>query len=209
MNSASVSTGRTLETPRTRRTFLGDGQVTVHRLSSHKTPPPSAAPGASALAHVAVSEVMPSNVVCVGPDLSVEALHTLFIEQGISGVPVVNERGLPIGMVSKTDIVRHRYENGGTQAEAASAPRESADGLHVETLAEATVGELMVPLAFTLLESAPLSHAAALMAWEGVHRIPVCSDAGDVVGIVTALDVVRWLARQEGYPARKLTPVPE
>ncbi len=98
---------------------------------------------------------------------------------------VVNERGLPVGMVSKTDIVRHRYENGETEA---------GEG--------ATVGELMVPIAFTLLEGATLGHAAALMAWEGVHRIPICSDAGDVIGIISALDVVRWLSRAEGYPVR-------
>ena len=43
--------------------------------------------------------------------------------------------------------------------------------------------------------------AAALMAFEGVHRIPVVDDAGRVSGVITTLDVLRWLAQEEGYLA--------
>jgi CBS domain-containing protein len=129
---------------------------------------------------------MTHEVVCVAPDVPLEALIALMIERGISGVPVVNERGLPIGIVSKTDIVRHRYENGETESG--------------ETLA----CDLMIPIAHTLLEGASLSHAAALMAWEGIHRLPICSERGDVVGILSALDIVRWISRGEGYSARRV-----
>jgi CBS domain-containing protein len=41
--------------------------------------------------------------------------------------------------------------------------------------------------------------AATVMAIEGVHRIPVTSESGEVVGILSALDVLRWLAEQDGY----------
>jgi CBS domain-containing protein len=171
---------------RTRSTLYADGHVDIERVSARPTSLErrSRVPE-SHLAQTSVAEVMTPHVLCVSPDVTIESLSALLVERGISGVPVVNERGLPIGMVSKTDIVRHRYENGDT---------ESEDG--------ATVGDLMLPIAFTLLEGASLAQAAALMAWEGVHRIPICSDAGDVIGIVSALDVVRWLSHEEGYPVR-------
>jgi len=177
---------------RVRSTLQLDGQLAVEQMSSRSATVLNGSPAVSAsrLATVSVGEVMTPHVVCVAPDVSIESLMALLVERGISGVPVVNERGLPVGMVSKTDIVRHLYEDGNTQ-----------------TSDSTTVGDLMLPLAFTLLESAPLSHAAALMAWEGVHRIPICSDAGDVVGILSALDLVRWLSGQEGYPVRSVGPL--
>ncbi len=170
----------------TRSTLCADGRILIENIGAR-----AAAlelrlrANHSPLAETSVAEVMTRHVLCVAPDVEIESLSALLTERGISGVPVVNERGLPVGMVSKTDIVRHRYENGETEAGGS-----------------VTVGELMVPIAFTLLEGASLAHAAALMAWEGVHRIPICSDAGDVIGIVSALDVVRWLSRVEGYPVR-------
>lgn len=64
---------------------------------------------------------------------------------------------------------------------------------------QATVADVMMPMAFTLPETATLSRAAALMAVEGVHRMPVVSSEGRVVGIISSLDVARWLAANDGY----------
>jgi CBS domain-containing protein len=182
---------RNAKVARVRSTLRADGEVVVERLRARPPTVAEDAPNArsSKLGSVTVGEVMTTQVVCVTPEVTVERLIALLIERGISGVPVVNERGLPVGMVSKTDVVRNDYENGTTSA------------------GDTTVGELMVPIAFTLLESASLAHALALMAWEGVHRLPICSDDGDVVGILSALDVVRWLSREEGYPVRNVGPL--
>ena len=58
----------------------------------------------------------------------------------------------------------------------------------------------MMRVAFCLEETETVAAAAALMATECVHRIPVVSRAdGSVVGIVSSLDVLGWLARQHGY----------
>jgi CBS domain-containing protein len=173
------------EVARTRSTLCADGRILSEQIARAIPAERRLRTNQSRVAETSVAEVMTSHVLCVSPDVEIGSLASLLVERGISGVPVVNERGLPVGMVSKTDIVRHLYENGETQA---------GDG--------ATVGDLMLPIAFTLLEGASLAHAASLMAWEGVHRIPICSDAGDVIGIVSALDVVRWLSREEGYPVR-------
>ncbi len=54
-------------------------------------------------------------------------------------------------------------------------------------------------LVFSLPEHASLAQAAALMALEGVHRIPVVAADGKVVGIVSSLDLMRWMARRGGY----------
>src|SRR5260370_41247074 len=51
-----------------------------------------------------ISAAMARDVVCVEPTLSVEALTALFLERGLSMVPVVDAGGNPIGMVLKTRL---------------------------------------------------------------------------------------------------------
>jgi CBS domain-containing protein len=118
-------------------------------------------------------------VVCVRADLALDALMPLLVEFSLRAVPVVDGAGRPVGVVSRSDLAEHLFQG--------------------ESTAGRTVGDVMMCVAFTLCEDASLSHAAALMAYEGVHRIPVVSFEGTVVGIVTSMDVVRWLAQHDGY----------
>jgi CBS domain-containing protein len=60
----------------------------------------------------------------------------------------------------------------------------------------------MTGVSFTLGEGALVSQAAALMSLERVHRIPVVDPMGRVVGILSALDVLYWLACETGYVAQ-------
>jgi CBS domain-containing protein len=146
---------------------------------------------------VAIADVMTRDVLCVAPDVSIEALAALFLERGISAAPVVDAAGFPIGVVSKTDLVREQWERGDTSEVAATA--ELQDGMHVAAVARATVGEIMMRVAFTLREDEPLSRAASVMATEQVHHLPVVAADGRVVGILSSLDFVRWVAAQAAF----------
>lgn len=130
----------------------------------------------SAADRTPLHEVMTRDVLCVMPDLDLGELSGMFLELNIGGAPVVDASCRPIGVVSKTDLI------GGFPA-------------------GATVADVMMPVAYTLPESATLSRAAALMAFEGLHRIPVVSSENRVVGVITSLDVARWLAQNDGYIA--------
>jgi predicted transcriptional regulator len=68
-------------------------------------------------------------------------------------------------------------------------------GAQATDLASATVAEIMTPLAFFLPETATLADAIERMASQNVHRLVVIDRAERVTGVVTTLDVVRWLAR--------------
>ena len=63
----------------------------------------------------------------------------------------------------------------------------------------ATVRDIMTHIVFSLSQDAPISRAAALMSYEGIHRIVITSPQGAAVGIVSSLDILRWLARRDGY----------
>jgi CBS domain-containing protein len=119
-------------------------------------------------------EVMSREVVCVRQDLDAALVLPLLTALDVKALTVVDRAGRPLGMVSRADALEPR------------AVRE-------------TVEDMMVCMAFMLRETTSLSRAAALMAYEEVHRLPVVSAEWQVVGMISALDVVRWLARNDGY----------
>ncbi len=123
-----------------------------------------------------VLDVMTPSVVCVAPDLSAEALTALFIDRGISGAPVV-ERGKAIGVVSRSDLLR-----------------DSRGGGCEPGRVTVTARDLMSAPAIGVPASATVAQAAAVMASEEIHRVVVLGDAGQVIGVLTSLDVARWVA---------------
>jgi len=181
--------------------------MSSNRESTHAAIGPHRSSGQSAgpAETTPVAEIMTKHVVCVQPDLGIEALTDLFLERGISGAPVVDSAGRTLGIVSKTDVLRD-YADRGETAELGAAEVKSGGiraqldrGMHVLDTRDATVRDVMTPLAFTLPADASIARASALMALEGVHRVPVVAETGRVVGILSALDVLRWLALAEGY----------
>lgn len=133
-----------------------------------------------------VREIMTPNVVTFSADTSIEHATKVLLERHISGAPVLDEEGRPVGIVSKTDLLEawHEYAK-----EAADDDGET----HV------VVGDIMVPYLLAAQDTSPISLAAALMAYEGVHRLLVLDQHNAMVGIVSSLDVLRWLAQLSGF----------
>ena len=126
-----------------------------------------------------VTAVMASPVVSVDPEAPVRDLLRLFVAGGIGAAPVVDSRGEAIGVVSKTDVLRAVYEN---------LPEGDSD---------VPARDLMTPAPLTVPESASIAEAASIMAREHVHRLFVVGQAGTLAGVVSAMDLVRWLGRDE------------
>ncbi len=121
-----------------------------------------------------VSAIMTADVWCAREDLELSALRDLLLDRHVSGVPVVDGAGRCVGVVSTADLARA--------------------GDHA-----ARVRDVMARLTFVLPDNASISQAAALMALEHVHRIPIITDDGKVAGIVSSIDILGWLGRQDGY----------
>jgi CBS domain-containing protein len=115
----------------------------------------------------------------------------IFLDRAIGAVPVVDDDGFPVGLVSKTDLVRHRYQNlDGDWVD----PPPVDDGFHAAPADATSVQELMNPLAYTLRDHAPIADAAALMTIEHIHHLPVVGGDGRVVGMLSTFDFARWLS---------------
>lgn len=128
-------------------------------------------------ARLRIGEIMSRRVICVRPDASIEALRALLLVNHLDCVPVVDESGGPIGIVTKTDLVR-------------LGPKE---------LAKQTVGEIMTRCVHALPDDSSLAHAFALMTLERLQHVPIVSSEGIVVGLFTALDALKWVTDGWGY----------
>ncbi len=154
----------------------------------------------TAASSVPVTDVMARPVVTVDPDMGLMDLMRLFVTAGIGGAPVVDVSGTPIGVVSKTDLLRELYD------EAGSATRGSLEGFPLDSSAEpmpspvSRARDIMTASPVVVTESASLSHAAGIMAREHLHRVYVVDKRGAITGVLSSSDIVHWLANEDETP---------
>jgi CBS-domain-containing membrane protein len=72
-------------------------------------------------------------------------------------------------------------------------------GSHLAPTSGRVVSEIMTPCAHALPEEAPVAFAISLLAFESQYEVPIVSKDGRVLGVATALDILRWLAVRMGY----------
>jgi CBS domain-containing protein len=139
-----------------------------------------------------VTAVMASPVVVVDLETPVRALLRLFVAGSIGAVPVVNPRGEPVGVVSKTDVLRAIYEDPTCAGPGVAGKSEVEPDLPTRS-SDVRASDLMTPDPLTVPESASVAEAASIMAREHVHRLFVTGQAGTLAGVVSAMDLVSWL----------------
>ena len=146
--------------------------------------------------------VMNRSVIAVRDNLTVQEVAVLLTENEITGAPVTDQRGKLVGVVSVTDIAQGAAEgadfsSSGVRSQfrrrdlEGRASRSELGDLHVEN-AGLPVREIMTPTVYTVPESTPVSKLAQTMISGRIHRLLV-TRRGRVVGIVTALDLLRLL----------------
>lgn len=165
-----------------------------------------AAPGPAST--TTVREIMTRQLVCVDLGTSVRTVVGLLVERGIGAVPVLDDESRPTGLVSYEELGRYLHDYGDleTTSRDIDGSDEMGDPLRLGD-APLTAADVMVPIAYWITDDAPIAAAAALLAATRAHRVPVLGPDGGLVGIVSTLDIARWLAETERYivtrPARR------
>jgi len=141
-----------------------------------------------------ICSIMAGDLVCAAPDLEIGAVLALLVGQRIGCLPVVDEHRRPTGVITKFDIVE--------QIDAAM--RAAAQGSPIPSDLPARIAEdVMMPIALSLDEHATISHAAAMMKSEDTHHVLVVDDAGALIGVVSAKDIVRWVVEHDALAVRR------
>src|SRR3954452_17913054 len=154
-------------------------------------------------------EVMTAEVAAVSPDTSTRQVARLLVGRGVSAVPVVDDRGAPVGMVSEGDLLGR--DQGDREARRDWWLTLLAEGgsLSDEFLAslrgpDRRARDVMSAPVITVGEDTDLGEVARLLAAYRIKRVPVVRD-GRVVGIVSRADLLRALAAEHAAlaaPAR-------
>lgn len=145
-------------------------------------------------------DVMTTDVVRVPADLTIAELADVFMENEISGAPVVDETGALVGVVSVFDVARQSSGETGVVTDQGSPEfyvRGWEEKYTVEEFRKLRVQEgslsvrdVMTPAAFTVEEDDPISDVARTLVDGHIHRVLV-TRGNEVVGIISSLDLLR------------------
>lgn len=151
---------------------------------------------------ITVAEVMTRDVVTVGPDMPLKEAATVISEHGVSGVPVCDDDGAVVGVLSESDLLvkQSGMRPRGGLFSLLAEPSEPTDLVKVHAH---TAGRAMTAPAITLAPEATVTEAARLMLERNLNRLPVVDD-GRLVGIVTRADLVRLFTRSDEDIAREI-----
>ena len=140
-----------------------------------------------------VAELMNPDVVCVPPEATAREAEEILVKRAVSGAPVVDARGRPIGVISQRDLARHLS----ARATAGESGQFYSDVEDYQEIGEqrvdrfsTPVSELMTPEVHSVTRETGVAVAANIMRERRIHRLMV-TDRGRLVGIVTSLDLLR------------------
>jgi CBS domain-containing protein len=127
-----------------------------------------------------VADVMTIDPIVVSADAPVEEAARLFHGFSVSGLPVVDQAGSLVGVISQTDLI---------------ALYDSAIGRLIRARDSGLrVGQLMSSPAITIRMTGSLRDAARSMRDNHVHRLVALDETGRPVGVISASDFVALYA---------------
>jgi CBS domain-containing protein len=144
------------------------------------------------------SDVMVANVISVPPNASVREVARVLLSNQISAVPVLDELGRLIGIVSEGDLMR--------RAELDTEHRRSwwlrifsnkdKEALAMEFMKSHSqnVADVMTRDVITAAPDTPLREIAAVLEKNHIKRVPIVDEEGKVIGIVSRANLIQALA---------------
>lgn len=139
-----------------------------------------------------VADRMTRNPISIKPDDKVDAAAALLKEHKIRRLPVV-ENGKLVGIVTDKDLMRV------SPSAATTLSRYEINSL----LAKISIREIMSDKVISVNENAPIEEAALLMSMNKIGGVPVVTDVGAVVGVITETDIFNALVEIMGLSEGK------
>jgi CBS domain-containing protein len=155
------------------------------------------------LAAETAADLMTPNPLSVRDVATVRDAVRLLVDKGISAAPVIDNAGRPVGVLSRTDVLIHDRENVeylkpvpeyfNKEDLHTGAGEVLPRGFQVEKVDLTRASELMTPVVFSVAPDTPAHKVIEEMLALKIHRLFVVDTAGVLVGVISALDVLRHL----------------
>ena len=146
---------------------------------------------------------MTSRVHVAGPLAPFKLLVRLIEENRVSAIPIVDQKGVPVGIVSESDLLLKERR---TELES------SRDLLHIHKrrverakAAGTVASDLMTCPAITVHSETGLGEAARLMQEKNVRRLVVVDERGRIAGIVSRSDLLQVFLRTDEELRQEIT----
>ncbi|WP_031174124.1 CBS domain-containing protein [Streptomyces durhamensis] len=147
-----------------------------------------------------VNDVMTRRVVALRTGATFKDIVRTMQEWRVSALPVLDDGGHVVGVVSEADLLPKEEYSEGVQGRYGHV-RGFAD---VHKMEAVTAGELMTTPAVTVAPDVTLARAARVMARSGVKRLPVVDRAGLLKGIVSRSDLLKIFLRDDADIAEEV-----
>ncbi|NOY30755.1 MAG: CBS domain-containing protein [Planctomycetes bacterium] len=118
-----------------------------------------------------IKDVMTERVFAVGPNATIDQAISLLLDHRVSGLPVVDDEGLLLGVITEFDIIGLVY---------------NAD------IEASIVGDYMTKEVNSLDVEASLDDAANIFCNDSIRRIPIVRD-GRLVGVLSRHDLISFV----------------
>ena len=125
--------------------------------------------------HRSVGDLMTPTAVSVRPGTAFKEIARLLDEYDITAVPVVDDDGRPLGVVSEADLLHNQTSEG----------------------AGSTARDLMTSPAVVADADWSVVHAARAMERRKVKRLPVVDATGRLIGVISRSDLVQLFLRRD------------
>jgi CBS domain-containing protein len=149
------------------------------------------------------ADLMTTNPMSVRENATVREAMNLLIDRGYSAAPVIDAAGRPVGVLSRSDLLIHDretaehlrrepefYHKGDLHT---GAGELLGRGFQVEKVDRTRVADVMTPAVFCVSPADTTAKVVADLLRLKVHRLFVVDDDGVLVGVISAMDVVRHL----------------
>ncbi|WPB73379.1 CBS domain-containing protein [Archangium violaceum] len=133
-----------------------------------------------------VDALMTPDPLALGPDARLDEAAWTLIYAGVRHLPVVDEEDRLMGLISERDL---RQRLGGTPRQWPRAARE---------VLEERLDEVMTPDPLALRSGTPVARALELFTDDRVDAIPVVDEDRRLLGILSYIDLLRWLRERMG-----------
>jgi CBS domain-containing protein len=147
-----------------------------------------------------VKDVMSTHVIAVRQGAPYKEMAAMMHDQRVSAFPVIDDDNKVTGVVSEADLLTKEALEG-------TVPRTllSRDERVRKQTTAVTAADLMTKPPVTIGADEPVTSAARLMFDQRVKRLPVVSDDGTLIGIVTRTDVLSVYSRPDAEIQRRVT----
>jgi CBS domain-containing protein len=149
---------------------------------------------------LSAADLMTAEPITISASAFVNEAIAMMVDHGVSALPVVDEHGKPVGVVSHTDIVvhdRNRHDNAVpeyyTTTNLLSGGSRLLARFSLDPDEVTRVHSIMTPTVFAVRPGDPVARVVGDMVAFKLHRLFVTRSDGTLLGVVSAFDVLRKL----------------